>query len=195
MAKIEVDEGEYNAMVALRTVAQKIAAKPESRKLLEQAHKLVDEKAATPTLDAEERQLAPINELTKKFTDEINALKTEREEEKKQRTLTAIAEKQTKDLAALRSRGFLDEGIKKVEEIMTAKGLTDVEDAVAIFEKQNPPPMVVSPGGIGSWGFTDLSNEPDKSIEALIQSKGQNDQVADRMALEALRDFRGQSHR
>ena len=78
---------------------------------------------------------------------------------------------------------------------MTAKGLTDVEDAVAIFEKQNPPQMVVSPGGVGSWGFTDLSAESDKSIEALIQSKGQNDQVADRMALEALRDFRGQAHR
>ena len=76
---------------------------------------------------------------------------------------------------------------------MEDKGLFDVDDAVAIFERNNPPQTPVTPGGIGSWGFADLTGaEPDKDIAALIASKGENDQVADRMALNALKEFRGQ---
>ena len=48
MAKIEVDEAEYNRMVALQGVASKIVANPSARKMLEQAHKLVDPNAPTP---------------------------------------------------------------------------------------------------------------------------------------------------
>ena len=193
MAKmVEVDEAEYNNMVALRQVASKMVSKPESRRLLEQAQKLVDPNAPTPLLDAEAAQLAPVTALEKKFNDEVVALKKEREDEKREATLQAIADRQTADFASLRKQGYTDEGIIAIQKLMEEEGITKVKNAVAIFERDNPPQMPATPSGITgqSWGFNDFTAEADKSIQDLIATKGQNDQVADRMALAALNDFR-----
>jgi hypothetical protein len=93
----------------------------------------------------------------------------------------------------LRREGFLDEGIEKVKKLMEDKGLLDPRDAAAIFLRDNPPQMPSTPsGGITgtAWGFADVNAESDKSIQELIASKGQNDSLADRMANQALNDFR-----
>lgn len=196
MALKEIDEAEYNQLVALRGAASKIVANPQARKLLEQAQKLTDPNAATPTLDEEAARLAPVTALKSELSEEIAALRKDREDEKRERTLASISDRQNKAFAQLRKDGYLDEGIEKIKKMMEDKGLLDVEDAVAIFERNNPPQVPVTPGGIGSWGFTDMSGEADKSIQDLISSKGQSEQVADRMARDALNDFRGQiSHR
>lgn len=194
MAKmIEVEEGEYNQMVALRGVASKIVANPAARRRLEEAHKLADPNAPTPTLDQENAQLAPVRELEKTVNDRIAKFEKEREDEKRESTLAAIADRQTKGLAKLRSAGYTDEGVAAVQKLMEDKGLLDVDDAVAIFERHNPPQTPTTPsGGITgtSWGFADVNAESDKSIQDLIASKGQNDSVSDRMANAALNDFR-----
>ena len=192
----EIDEAEYNQLLALRGAASKIVANPQARKLLEQAQKLTDPNAATPTLDEEEQRMAPVKALKSELSEEIAAMRKEREDEKTQRTLDAIADRQSKAFSRLRKDGYLDEGIEKIKKMMEDKGLLDVDDAVAIFERNNPPQLPVTPGGIGSWGFTDMTGEADKSIADLIASKGQSEQVADRMARDALNEFRGQiSHR
>ena len=48
--------------------------------------------------------------------------------------------KQARDKATLRRDGYTDEGMKAIEKMMEDKGLLDVMDAVAIFERTNPPP-------------------------------------------------------
>ncbi len=193
MAKmVEVDENEYNQMVALQQVARKIVAKPESRKLLEQAQKLVDPNAATPLLDQEAAQLAPVKELETKVNERIAKFEKDREDEKREATLAAIADRQTRGLAQLRKAGYTDEGVAAVQKLMEDKGLLDVDDAVAIFERANPPQMPSTPqGGMTgtAWGFAD-NNDADKSIQELIATRGQSDSVTDRMAAAALRDFR-----
>jgi hypothetical protein len=199
MAKtVEVDEAEYNQMVALRGVASRMVAKPESRRLLEQAQKLVDPNAATPLLDAEAAQLAPVTALEKKFNDEVAALKKEREDEKREQTLAAIAGKQEAAFARLKSQGhYTDEGVEAVRKLMETKGLIDVDDAVAIFERANPPQMPATPSGItgDKWNFTDTSAPgTDKAIADLIASKGEGsvaDSVVGRMANETLMEIRG----
>src|SRR5258707_14540505 len=192
MAMVEIDEAEFNRLRALQSVASKIVANPAARKQLEAAHKLVDPNAATPTIDAENNQLAPVKELETKLNERIAAFEKLQDDEKKQRTLDALALKQTEGLAKLRRAGYTDEGVAAIQKLMEDKGLFDVDDAVAIFERNNPPQAPVTPGGIGSWGFTDMSGESDKSIQDLISSKGENEQVADRMARDALNEFRGQ---
>jgi len=191
MATVEIDEAEYNRLRALNTVASKMVANKESLKLLERANKLVDPNASTPTIDAEERSLAPVKDLETKLNERIAAFEKQQDDEKKQRTLDALAQKQTEGLAKLRRAGYTDEGVAAIQKLMEDKGLFDVDDAVAIFERNNPPQIPVTPGGIGSWGFTDMSGEADKSIQDLISSKGESEQVADRMARDALNDFRG----
>lgn len=192
MPKIEIDEDDYNRLTALRNVAGKIYSNPSSRKLLEQAQKLVEPNAATPTLDAEAQQLAPIKALEESLTKQINDLKQGQEERERQTRINEIASKQATDKAQLRKDGYTDEGLAAVEKIMTDKGLLDVMDAVAIFERNNPPQQVMTPGAGGSsWNFTDTTAEADKNIADLIATRGQNDQIADRMVREALSEFRG----
>jgi len=194
MAKtVELDEGEYNNLMALRGVAARIISKPESRRLLEQAQKMVDPNAATPFLDQEAAQMAPVRELEKSVNDRIARFEKEQEDKKREDTLTAIAQRQTAGLAQLRRAGYTDEGVAAVQKLMEDKGLLDVEDAVAIFERANPPQMPSTPqGGMTgtSWGFADVNADSDKAIQELISSKGANDSVADRMAAAALQDFR-----
>ena len=190
---IEVDEAEYNQMVALRGVASKIVANPAARKRLEEAHKMVDPNAATPLLDQETQQLAPVKELEKQVNERIAKFEKEQEDKKREETLAAIAKRQEDGFAALRRDGFLDEGIEKVKKLMEDKGLLDPRDAAAIFLRDNPPQMPATPSGgmTGTaWGFADVNAESDKSIQELIATKGGSESLADRMAIAALNDFR-----
>lgn len=192
MALKEIDEAEYNQLKALQGAASKIVANPQARKLLEQAQKLTDPNAATPTIDEEEARLAPVKALEKTFADKIEALEKERADEKRQANIDVIAQRQTAGLARLRKAGYTDEGVAAIQKLMDDKGLLEVEDAVAIFERNHPPQLPVSPSGIGGWNFTDMTGEQDKSIADLIATKGDSEQVADRMARQALQDFRSQ---
>ena len=200
MAKmVEIDEAEYNQMVALRSVASKMVAKPESRKLLEQAQKLIDPNVATPLLDAEAAQMAPVKELEKKLSDQLEALKKERDDEKREQTLAAIAGKQEKAFALLKSQAhYTDEGVEAIKKLMETKGLIDVDDAVAIFERTHPPQVPSTPsGGLTGdrWNFADTSApNTDKAIADLIASKGEGsmaDAIVSRMANETLMELRG----
>jgi hypothetical protein len=192
MPKVEIDEDEFNRLNALRTVAAKIVANPAARKKLEEAQKMVDPNAATPTLDSEAQHLAPINALRDELTKKLDDLSKGQEERDRQARINEIATKQASDKAQLRrDHGYLDEGIAAVDKIMTDKGLLDVMDAVAIFERNNPPPAPVTPGAGSGWNFTDTTAEADKNIADLIASRGSNDQIADRMVREAITEFRG----
>lgn len=194
MAKtVEIDELEHNRLVALHGVASKIVANPAAKKLLEQAHKLADPNAPTPTLDQEAAQMAPVKELEKSLNDRIAKFEKEQDDKKREDTLAAIAQRQTAGLAQLRRQGYTDEGVAAVQKLMEDKGLLDVDDAVAIFERANPPQMPSTPqGGMTgtAWGFADVNADSDKSIQELIASKGNNEAVTDRMAAQALQDFR-----
>ena len=189
---IEVDEAEWNQRQALATVAGNIVRNPNARKLLEQAHKMVDPNAATPVLDAEASHLAPINALKTELSEEISALKKERDDERRKATLDALAQRQTDGLQRLRRSGYTDEGVAAVQKLMEDKGLLDVDDAVAIFERHNPPQAPATPGGMNAWNYAaNIESDTDKGIQNLLKTKGENDQVVMGLAMEALNEFRG----
>jgi hypothetical protein len=194
MPKVEIDEAEYNRLSTLQGIASRIVANPAARRQLEAAHKLVDPNAVTPLLDQDKIQAEPLTALQKKYDDEIAALKKDREDEKRETTLARIAAEQDRGFSRLRAARWTDEGIESVRKIMETKGIADVDDAVAIFERNNPPATPATPSGAGmtgsSWGFTDTNDQTDKSIQELIATKGAVDSVTDRMAMSALNDFR-----
>ncbi len=194
MAKIEVDEGDYNRMLALQGVASRIVADPKARRKLEEAHKLVDPNASTPFLDQERLANEPMTAMRTELTDQIAALKKERDDEKREQTLASIADKQAKAFARLKNEHrYTDEGVEAVRKLMETKGLLDVDDAVAIFERANPPAVPATPGGgmTGtSWGFADVNDQSDALIKELIATKGESGSATDRLATNALNDFR-----
>ncbi len=196
MAKIEIDEAEYNRLAALHGIASKIVANPAARRRLEEAQKIIDPHAPTPMLDADRLQAEPIQALEKSFNDRIAAMEKQREDEKREQRLAQIATDQERGFSRLRAQRYTDEGIESIRKLMETKGIIDVDDAVAIFERANPPQMPASPaGGLTgpSWGFTDTTAESDQAVKDLIGTKGDVESIVDRMAMTALQEFR-QAH-
>jgi len=65
--------------------------------------------------------------------------------------------KQTEGLAKLRRAVTPDEGVTAVQTLMDDKGLLDVDEPFAIFERNHPPQTPVTAEASGSWGFADLT--------------------------------------
>jgi len=142
MPKIEVDEAEYNRMHALAVVANRIVQNPAARRRLEEAHKIVEPNAPTPALDAFQQQTEPLAALKTEMQAKIDKLEKEREDERRETSLRSTLDKQERAFAKLKhEHRYTDEGVKAVRELMEAKGLLDVDDAVAIFERTHPPQM------------------------------------------------------
>jgi hypothetical protein len=191
--KIEVEEAEYNRMHALAVVANRMVQNPAARRRLEEAHKIVEPNAPTPFLDAERQREEPLTALKTEMQAKLDAIQKERDDERRDANIRALADKQEKAFAKLKhTHRYTDEGVKAVRDLMEAKGLLDVDDAVAIFERSNPPQMPATPAGgmTGqSWGFADTSDQTDALIKELIANKGEGNTV-DRLANQALQDFR-----
>jgi hypothetical protein len=195
MPKIEIDEEEWNKIQNTRSVLKAIAANPKAAKLVEQAHKMVDPNAPTPKIEAE----APLQEALDTMNKTLADIRKEREEEKTaretQQKLDTIKGRQDAGWAKLRAARWTDEGLKKVQEIMDAKGILDPEDAALIFERDNPPPPPAMPGGTGPWNFLEPASDDGADIKKLIESKGESGPLLDKMIREGLAEVRGSQPR
>lgn len=172
-----------------------ILANPKARKLVEQAHKLVDPNAPTPTLDQDkpldERFAAVTNEL-KEFKDSVAKREAEDETRRKTESISARVEE---GIAELRRAGWTDDGIKGVRELMDKEGILNVKIAADHFEKLHPPQVPVKQSGVGGWNFLEQVPDGDADIKALIASKGDNELLVNKMANDALSEFRGSTQR
>jgi hypothetical protein len=190
----EVDEDQLAADATLRARVQKLLAHPEAGKLIEAANKLVDPNAPTPRLDADKTK----QDLAKTVTEELAALRKEREDEKAERErqskLDQLGNSIQTGLAGLRRQGWTDEGIAAVQKIMEEKGITDPEIAAAYHEKLHPPMTPGAPGAGGAWNFMEPSTQDNDDLKKLIETKGENVPLLDKMVRDALVDVRGQNH-
>jgi hypothetical protein len=71
-----------------------------------------------------------------------------------------------------------------------------VEDAVAIFERRNPPTTPIAPGGSGAWNFMDdASGDADADIKKMIETKGNSEALLNSMVNKTLQEVRGTQRR
>lgn len=195
MPKIEVEQDEYERLGRIQTVLRTIVGNPKSKLLMEQAHKIVDPQAVTPELDRETAIKEPVSALEKKFDEYIAKQESERAERDKKEKLDAISAKydtQKYELlnGKLTGERWTDEGVKKLEAFMQERGLIDFDIAVPAFERIHPPPPPATPSST-RWDFTEVATgDADKDIKALLESRGQNEVLADKMAHDALREHR-----
>jgi ribosome assembly protein YihI (activator of Der GTPase) len=196
MPKVEIDEAELLEHRRMRGVLAKITADPKRKARLELLHKEVDPDVPTPTNDL----LKPVDDavagVSKQIADLTKQLADEKAESEKQRNLAQLSARVDSGLASLKQQGWMDDGIAKVKAIMEEKGLLDVDDAVAIFERRNPPPAPIAPGGSGAWNFMDeVTNDADADIKKLIQTKGDSEPLLNQMVNKTLLEVRGSSRR
>lgn len=195
MPMVEIDEAELRRHRTLSQTVSTILSNPKAKRLVQQAHKMVDPKAITPELDQEAVVAEPIDALRKEFSDFAADIKKDREEREKTARISELQTRHTTGIAELRRAGWTEEGIKGVEALMEQKGLLDPMDAAAIFEKQHPPAAPATPSGSGAWNFAEGITDDQADIKKLLDSKGGNDLVVENMARNVLNDVRAQSRR
>ena len=195
MPKVEIEEDELQALLRIKTALVPIMANPQAARLAEQAIKMVHPNARTPHLDADATLNSATADIRKEF-DEYRKTQTQKEEAAEQEKKIAALNSSIEDgVRRLRQAGWTDEGIKGVRDTMETRGILDVDIAAAYFEKQHPPQSPITPGGSGAWNFMEPPAETDVDMKQLIATKGESVPLIDKMAREALSDFRGQSRR
>jgi|SRR5215469_7864452 len=194
MAKIEVDEEQWNMGQRTLQTMRRIASNPKHALALEAMHKDVDPNVATPLADADKRANARVEALEKQISEMEKKYDDERKKGDEERAQGLLKSKWDLGREKLHDQGFSYEAIDKLEkEVMEPKGIVDHEVAAAYWEKQNPPPPPAMPGGVGAWNFLETSPEDkDSDIKRLIDSRGNSDVLTDKMAREALNEFRQQ---
>jgi|SRR5215469_1833040 len=194
MAKIEVDEEVYNLGQRTLHTMRRIASNPENARALEAMHKKIDPNVATPLADAEKLANARVSDLEKQISEMKKEQDDERKKGEEERAQGLLRSKWDSGRQKLIDQGFSPSAIDKLEkEVMEPKGIVDHEIAAAWWEKQNPPPPPAMPGGVGAWNFLETPPEDkDSDIKRLIETRGNSDVVTDKMARDALNDFRQQ---
>lgn len=196
MPVIEVEEAELLRSQQARKFVESIWNNPKARRKLLEAQKEV--KPDDPM----------VKELDKPepYEEQFAALRKELEDEKKSRIEAEAKREQDLKLSELRKvrsdgleklRGeyrYTADGIKAVEEIMEKKGILDPLDAAAIFERDHPQQAPIAPNS-GSWNFLEPVPDDSADLKKLIETKGENNPLLDKMTREALMEIRGSAPR
>lgn len=191
--KVEISEHEFLQNQQLRQTVATLLSNPKAKLLVQKAQKLIDPNVATPELDAETAREA----LLKPLQDEIVALKTdvtkEREERANNAKLASIQAMQDAGWNALKKEKWTQAGIDGIKKVMEEKGILDPRDAAAVWLRDNPPPAPLNNSGSGAWNFMDLPTDGnEEDLKKLIDSKGENMPLVDKMVRDALMDVRSQ---
>lgn len=196
MAKIEVDEEEVRQLVGLRNTVAAVWKDPKARLKLQEAQKLVDPNAKTPDLDAQNMLHAPVEDIRKEFRDYVAKTEAEKLEDRNTRKIADLQKIQDDGFADLRRQKYTDDGIAAVKKLMDEKGILDPLDAAAIFERANPPPPPVTPGGVGgAWNFAEPPAEGEAFVKKLFDTRGNNDLVVEKEAWNTINEMRGVQRR
>lgn len=195
MAKtVDIDEEEYLRLKKIDASLGAIMAHPEGKLLAERAAKAVWPTAKTPNLDAVEEREKSSTELRKELDEFKKAQEAKDAEREKRETVSRLVQERDSELASLRREGWTEEGIAGVQKFAEEKGILDIKIAAAAFEKLHPPQAPITPGGGGSWNFMEPPADSDIDLKKLIETKGNSDQLVDKMAREAVTEMRTATH-
>lgn len=195
MALIEVDENEFHNNKKLVNLVQSMLKNPESRKRVLEAHKIVEPGVSIPEIDARAPVEAAVAAVEKRFTDFVATQEAERKKEREEAQKNDFVAKFESGRNRLRDAGYTDEGIKKVEDLMSSAGIVDHVIGEAAFSKLNPEPEPAPPAPNFGFGgiFSDNSKNPDEFLKSMHASRGNDEAALDKRIYEVLQETRQQN--
>jgi|SRR6185312_11191765 len=165
---VELTTDQYNQLQRSAAFLQQLATKPDTKRDFERLVKKVAPEVET-TDDIVEQAAKPYIEkletVSKQFEDYVAAQK---DREDKAAANAADAELAT-TFSRMRAEGLTDKGEEAVRQLMVDRNIADPHAALALFEKQNPPP----PQGASSWEPDSWSFDTravDRDIEGLFKN-------------------------
>lgn len=190
---VEIDETQLTSLQNTAKIVQGLLKNPKTRRKVLEAYKEYDPTAAVPELDVTEPVVERMNQLEGAVIEFMKKEREDREKDKTESQLERMRAQAESGRRMLVERGYTAEGITKLEEFRNQKGLVDYNDAVRLYELDNPPPSVSEPtSGMNFFDMmhNDVSAENDFN-KRLHDSLGQDDSAVDRMARQAIADMRG----
>lgn len=165
---------------------EQLESNPTAKVHLERAVKVV-----VPTVQTEEdlaqRITQPVAERVDQLSEQLKQL---------QETLTAkdaaASERQVQEhldttFGQLRANGYTDDGIERIKKIMVERNVADVDAAVALFDRLNPPPPPEQPGFTPPTWSLDSTAAPGTDMKELFADESS---WADKMAAQTLNEIR-----
>jgi hypothetical protein len=172
----EISQRDLDALVSIQSLYTKALANPEAREHVLRAAKLTDPTIVNE-LDTADRYIKPVK-------DELSAAKAEIADFRKE-WLADKAEREKAEQAAkfenewnaqannLRRKGYMDDAIVKIQALAAQKGIVDLEDAAAIYDRDAPAPSVQSSRFSAlTVSEADLRDTTDEYMKALFTGQG-----------------------
>lgn len=152
---VEIDEAQLAALQKGAALLQKLAADPKAKADFEKAVKAIHPEVRTEA-DVIEYARAPVIEEMKALRE---AMETRFKAEDDRRAKEA-EDRQELDVNTafnrLSERGYTDDGLAKIKDLMLSRRIADPEAAALLFDHQNPKPAAE---GAHSWEPDYLTND------------------------------------
>ena len=191
----ELTEEEIRRLQTQDRTLHSLMGNPKAKKKILEAYKAANPDASIPELELEEAAKAPVMALEKDIAELKKQLADEKAENEKNTKLAQLSGSIEAGITKLRQAGWLDENIAELRKTMEERGILDVDIAAAYYEKQHPPQEVATPRGVGGWNFIDNVQDNEADLKKLLETKGNSEVLADKMARDALNEFRGAQRR
>ena len=191
----EIDEVELMRLRKQDQTVHALMANPKAKKKIFEAYKDVVPDAKIPELEMEEAARAPVMQLEKTVQELQKQLADDKAEREKQMKFDALNGSIESGMSKLRRDGWTDEGLGEVKKLMEERGIIDPEIAAAYYEKQHPPQVPATPRGTGGWNFVENVQDGEADLKKLLDSRGNQEVLVDKMARDALNEFRGAARR
>ena len=191
----ELTEVEIQRLQTQDRTLHSLMGNPKAKKKILEAYKAANPDASIPELELEEAAKAPVMALEKDIAELKKQLADEKAENEKNTKLAQLSGSIEAGITKLRQAGWLDENIVELRKTMEERGILDVDIAAAYYEKQHPPQEVATPRGVGGWNFIDNVQDNEADLKKLLETKGNSEVLADKMARDALNEFRGAQRR
>ncbi len=185
MAMIEIDETELANYRQLADAHNKALRDPKARPLLIDALAEVNPQVANAPDRLLRREMderfGGISEKLDKFMSGWEERDAKRAEEAQ---IAALQGNLAAGRKVARAQGYTDDGLKALEEFKAEAGILDYEDAIAAYERRNPPPTPVATGG-SRWDFLSVPEAEEPDLKPLIE--GNEDAFLNKTIAETLR--------
>lgn len=195
---VEVDEVQLANLQNTAKIVQGLLQNPKTRGKVLAAYKEAHPNAHVPEIDGQAPVIQRIEGIERAVMTFITESKTAADKKEVDGQIARLRSDQEKGRKLLKDKGYTPEGIKALEEFRDTKGLVEYEDAVRLYELDNPPPQVNDPSGLGGHNFFEaIRHEADQNDfhKHLFETQGNNDGVVEREAMNAIRELRGAGSR
>lgn len=187
---IEVSEEQFLAGQQVSNFVKAALGNPKSRKLLQEAQKIVDPTAVVPK-DYQDEVLEEVAKERQARLDLEAKIQKDKEDREAAERLRTFQDTWLKGKERLSSQGYTAEAITEIEKLAQEKGVADLDIAAAYFDRLHPPAEPVQTSGAGSWDLFQPTKEEKGFVAKMLESHGTDEQALRQEINDALAEARG----